>query len=242
RKSWFCLDSAVVALGSGVTSTDGRRIETVVENRATRAEPYLGDGWAHLPGAGGYVFDGVSTLVETRTGRWRDINAGDDTEGAADLVSRRYVTFWYDHGVDPCDAAYAYVLLPNATRERTRSFHRARPARVLANTRDVQAVRTRSLLGATFWTPGTAGIVSVDRPCVVMLRRAGERLSLAVADPSRTVDVVTITLGRSAREVVRADETVSVRTGRTPVITVAVGGSLGRSHGVELSGSAPGSP
>ncbi|MEV4080255.1 polysaccharide lyase beta-sandwich domain-containing protein, partial [Nonomuraea fuscirosea] len=31
-----------------------------------------------------------------------------------------------------------------------------------------------SLLGATFWTPGTAGIVSVDRPCVVMLRRAGE--------------------------------------------------------------------
>ncbi|MEV5897020.1 polysaccharide lyase 8 family protein [Nonomuraea fuscirosea] len=242
RKSWFCLDSAVVALGSGITSTDGRGIETVVENRATRAEPYLGDGWAHLPGAGGYVLDGASTLVETRTGRWRDINAGDDTEGAADLVSRRYVKFWFDHGVDPCDAAYAYVLLPNATRERTRSFHGARPARVLANTRDVQAVRTRSLLGATFWTPGTAGIVSVDRPCVVMLRRAGERLLLAVADPSRTVDVVTITLDRSARGVVRADETVSVRTGRTPVITVDVGGSLGRSHSVELSGSGPGSP
>ncbi|WP_237101530.1 polysaccharide lyase 8 family protein [Nonomuraea sp. MG754425] len=242
RKSWFCLDSAVVALGSGITSFDGRTIETVIDNRATDAEPYVGDGWMHLPGTGGYVFEGARTLVETRTGRWRDINEGDDTAGAFEPVTRRYVTFWFDHGVNPLEADYSYVLLPNATRERTRAFRGNRPARVLSNTPTLQAVQTRALLGATFWAAGSVGILDVDAPCVVMLRRASERIVLAVADPSRTVDVVTITLDRAAGGVVRADDTVTVRTGKRPVIAVRVGGSLGRSHSVELSAYGPRSP
>ncbi|MEV0622868.1 polysaccharide lyase 8 family protein [Nonomuraea sp. NPDC050404] len=239
HKSWFFLDSAVVALGSGISSSDDRAIETVMENRATDARPHLGDGWAHLPGTGGYVFEGARMLVETRTGRWRDINTGDDTAGAFEPVTRRYVTFWFDHGVNPLEAGYSYVLLPNATRERTRSFRGNRPVRVLANTGRLQAIETRALFGATFWAPGEAGIVQADAPCVVMLRRASERLLLAVADPSRTVDVVTLTLDRAARWVVRADDTVKVRTGKKPVVTVAVGGSLGRSHSVELSAHGP---
>src|SRR5204863_7151197 len=46
KKSWFCLDDCVVALGAGITSTDGRVIESVVEARnlgdpATTADPAL---------------------------------------------------------------------------------------------------------------------------------------------------------------------------------------------------------
>jgi hyaluronate lyase len=242
RKSWFCLDTAVVALGSGINGGDGHTVETVVENRATDAEPYLGDGWAHLPGVGGYVFEGALSLVERRTGRWRDINAGDDTSGAFDPVTRRYVTFWFDHGVNPVDASYAYVLLPNASRERTRAFRGARPVRVAANTPQVQAVRARGLLAATFWAAGEVDGVSVDAPCTVLVRRAGGRILLAVADPSRTVDVVTVTLDRPARGVVRAGDTVTVRPGGRPEVTVVVGGSLGRTHAAELSLYAPRSP
>ncbi|GAA2209973.1 polysaccharide lyase 8 family protein [Nonomuraea monospora] len=235
RKSWFCLDGAVVALGSGITSFDGRTVETVIENRATDVEPHLGDGWVHLAGVGGYVFEGARMLVETRTGRWRDINTGDDTAGAFEPVTRRYVTFWFDHGVNPFDACYAYVLLPNASRERTRSFRGTRPARVLSNTAELQAVRTRSLFGAVFWTAGSAWIMSADKPCVVMARRASQRLLLSVADPTRTADAVTITFSRTMGGVVRADDTVTVHTGKKPTIVVEVGGSMGRSHSVELS-------
>ncbi|WP_223167238.1 polysaccharide lyase 8 family protein [Nonomuraea sp. SYSU D8015] len=242
RKSWFCLDTAVVALGSGITGDGGHTVETVVENRATDAEPYLGDGWAHLPGAGGYVFDGARTLVETRTGRWRDINAGDDTSGGRNPVTRRYVTFWFDHGVDPVDASYAYVLLPNASRERTRAFRGTRPVRVAANTPGVQAVRARGLLAATFWAAGEVDGVGVDAPCVVLVRRAGGRIHLAVADPSRTVETVTVTLDRPARGVVRADDTVTVRPCTRPAVTVALGGSQGRTHAAELSVTAPRTP
>ncbi|MFE5021839.1 polysaccharide lyase 8 family protein [Streptomyces sp. NPDC056656] len=76
RKAWFCLDNAVVALGAGITASDGRTVETVVENRNlhTDGAPRLlvdgrrqpgeqgwsaslsGAGWAHLEGTGGYVF------------------------------------------------------------------------------------------------------------------------------------------------------------------------------------------
>ncbi|WP_436843093.1 polysaccharide lyase 8 family protein [Streptomyces venezuelae] len=77
RKAWFCLDNAVVALGAGISASDGRTIETVVENRNLHADGparrLVVDGrgrpghdgwsarlggarWAHLSGTGGYVF------------------------------------------------------------------------------------------------------------------------------------------------------------------------------------------
>ncbi|WP_221762270.1 polysaccharide lyase family 8 super-sandwich domain-containing protein [Nonomuraea sp. WAC 01424] len=241
RKSWFCLDAAVVALGSGIRGSGGHTVETVLENRATEAEPFLADGWAHLEGTGGYVFEGTPlSLTERRTGRWHDINSGDDTGGALEPVSRRYVTIWYDHGIDPADAAYAYVLLPGASRERTRAFHRDRPVAVLANTPLVQAVRAGGLWAATFWAAGTAGVLTADAPCVALVRRRGTRIDVAVADPGRTVEAVTLTLGLPAHGVLRADDTVTVTPGARPRVTVKLGGSAGRTHAAALSG--PGSP
>ncbi|MEU6717749.1 polysaccharide lyase 8 family protein [Nonomuraea sp. NPDC046802] len=242
RKSWFCLDSSVVALGSGINAHDGRRVMTVVENRATDADPYVGEGWAYLPGVGGYVLDGACSLVETRTGRWRDINAGDDTAGAFEPVTRRYATLWLDHGVNPVDASYAYVVLPNATRDRTRAFRGSRPVRVVANTATVHAVRARGLIAAVFWEAGEAGELRVDAPCVVLMRRTKDRIILAVADPSRTVDVVTLTLDRPARGITLLEDTVSARTGPRPTLTFKLGGSLGRTHTAELSVYGPRSP
>ncbi|MET7328741.1 polysaccharide lyase 8 family protein [Nonomuraea sp. NPDC005650] len=242
RKSWFFLDTAVVALGSGITGSDGRRVVTVVENRATDARPHVGDGWAHLPGVAGYVLDGAQCAVETRTGRWRDINAGDDTGGAFEPVTRRYASLWIDHGVDPVNASYAYTVLPGAARERTRRYCGRPPVRVAANTPELQAVRARGLLAAGFWAAGAVEGITVDAPCVVIVRRARGRVVVAVADPSRTVDVVTIGFDRPLRGLVRADGTVTARTGTAPVVSVKLGGSLGASHTFELSESAPRSP
>ncbi|MEO3872662.1 polysaccharide lyase 8 family protein [Nonomuraea sp. B12E4] len=242
RKSWYFLDNAVVALGSGITSLDGEAIETVVENRATDAEPYLGDGWAHLAGVGGYVFDGARTLVETRTGRWRDINAGDDTAGALDLVTRRYVTFWLDHGRRPVDESYAYIVLPNASRERTRAYRGRRPVRVLVNTSRVQAVQTGPLVAATFWGAAEVAGMGADAPCLVLMWRTGERVTLAVADPSWTVDEVTLTLDRPARDVAWCDDTITVKTGKHPAVVARLGGSRGGTHTAELNVYAPRNP
>ncbi|GAA2206569.1 polysaccharide lyase 8 family protein [Nonomuraea monospora] len=242
RKAWVCLDDAVVCLGAGITSSDGRPIETVVENRATAAALTVGDGWAHLDGVAGYVFPSGSvprTLRERRTGTWLEINDGPSTKGTADPVTRDYTTLWFDHGPDPSDAAYAYLVLPLATRERTEGFD---GVEILANTGDAQAVRARGrsvgggeLVAAIFWTPGEAGGVAASAPCAVLIRRAAGRITVAVSDPSRTTTTATITLPHPAHHLIEADDTVSVTTGDRPQVTVALTGSAGRTHTAVLA-------
>ncbi|GAA4098217.1 polysaccharide lyase 8 family protein [Nonomuraea soli] len=235
RKSWFFLDDAIVCLGAGITSTDGRTIETVVENRGTSGTLVLEEGWAHLEGVGGYAFldrEPVRSLRESRTDHWRAIDDGVSTGGTTDPVTREYVTLWYDHGVSPAGASYAYAVLPGATPHGTRRW---RGAQVLANTAQAQAVRAGGLVGANFWSPGTAGGVTADAPCAVLVSREGEHVRVAVSDPGRTVATVTITLDHPALGLVSADDTVTVRTGRRPAITVDLAGSRGHTHTAHLT-------
>lgn len=255
RKSWFLLDNAVVALGAGITASDGRTVETVVENRNLGSKGrnrLLVDGverggsatvsragWAHLDGTGGYVFPGataLNVLREERTGTWRAINTGADTGGSADPVTRRYATLWMDHGVSPTDAAYAYVLLPGASAAATAVWSRSQPVRIVANDALAQAVEDRrnGLTAVHFWGAGTAAGITASGPATVLVQRHGAHVSVAVADPGRTGTVVSVELPFRVRSVASADDTVTVTPGARPVLTVAVGGSRGHTHRAEL--------
>ncbi|WP_250302969.1 polysaccharide lyase 8 family protein [Streptomyces sp. A 4/2] len=260
RKSWFLVDNAVIALGAGITATDGRRVETVVENRnlhASGTAQLLIDGerqpgrqgwsgsfdrarWAHLDGVGGYVFPSSGTslraLREERTGKWSDLDTGADTAGSTTPVTRRYATLWLDHGLSPTGASYAYVLLPGASPSATASWARSRPVRVVANTATAQVVEVPrdGLTAATFWQAGTAAGLTADGPASVLVRRHGHGVSVAVADPGHSLSTLTVELPFPVRRVTRADSTVSVATGRRPVLTIAVGGSRGHTHTAEL--------
>ncbi|MEV6103795.1 polysaccharide lyase 8 family protein [Streptomyces sp. NPDC051940] len=260
RKSWFFLDNAVIALGAGITASDGRTIETVVENRNLHAggtPAFLVDGspqpvadgwsaeltgarWAHLEGTGGYVvLDGAAlrALREERTGTWRAVNTGADTGGSTTPVTRRYLTLWFDHGTAPSAATYAYALLPGATGALTEAWSDSRPVRVLANDAVVQAVEARrdGLTAAHFWSAGSAAGLTASAPCTVLVRRRDEGVSVSVADSGRTVDTVTVELPFPVETVVRTDATVSVTPGRRPQVTVRTGGSRGHSHTAELA-------
>ncbi|WUW20188.1 polysaccharide lyase 8 family protein [Streptomyces sp. NBC_01463] len=259
RKSWFLLDNAVVALGAGISASDGRAVETVIENRSLGAAgrnrllvdgvPQSVDlgrgvrasraGWAHLDGVGGYVFPGgtaLRTLREERTGTWRAINTGADTGGSAEPVTRRYVTLWTDHGVSPTGAGYAYVLLPGASAAATAVWSHSRPVRIVANDATAQAVEDRrsGVTAVHFWGAGSAAGITASGPASVLVRRQGGRVSVAVADPGRTGSVVSVGLPFRVRSVHRADDTVTLTPGRRPVLTVAVGGSRGHTHHAEL--------
>ncbi|NDZ78791.1 polysaccharide lyase 8 family protein [Streptomyces sp. SID10853] len=260
RKSWFLVDNAVIALGAGISASDGRTVETVVENRNlhTSGERRLtvdgehqpsgpgwnrtfhGARWAHLDGVGGYVFPSPDTslhaLREERTGRWSDLDTGADTAGSTTPVTRRYATLWLDHGVSPADASYAYILLPGASPAATAVQAHTRPVRIVANNATVQLVEVArtGLTAATFWRPGTAAGLTSSGPASVLLRRHGGGVSVAVADPGHGRQAVTLELPFRVREVVHADPTVTVTTGRRPVLTVAVAGSRGHTHTAEL--------
>ncbi|MER6053297.1 polysaccharide lyase 8 family protein [Streptomyces sp. NPDC001793] len=243
RKSWFALADCVVCLGAGITSRDGVPAETVVDNRnlgergtaaltvdGTRRPAAPGRTtvlrrarWAHLDGHGGWVFPdppggpALHVLREDRTGRWSDIN----TTSTCDPYTRRYLTLWYDHGTDPTDAGYAYLLMPGATR-------RALAARaadrhwltVLANDADRQAIAVDPLgvTAANFWRAGTAGPLAADGPASVLVRerpapgRRGRVATLCAAAPARTGETLEITWSRPVRAVLGHDPAVAVLT------------------------------
>ncbi|MFF3441974.1 polysaccharide lyase 8 family protein [Streptosporangium sp. NPDC002721] len=239
RKAWFLLDDAVIALGAGITASDGRRVETVVENRNTHdRHPQLtrGDGWIHLSGVAGYaLLDGAEAKVirKKRTGRWRDIDKGATTGGDSSPVTRHYTTILIDHGVDPRRARYAYAVLPDASITQMEAYEGR--VEVLANSGAVQAISRDGVIAAVFWRAGTVetqdGPLTVDGPCTLLVRRAGERVRLAVSDPSRTADELRITLPWPVKSVKESDR--SVRRARK-ALKVEVGGSRGHAHTAEV--------
>ncbi|GAA4790108.1 polysaccharide lyase 8 family protein [Streptomyces ziwulingensis] len=245
RKSWFFLDEGVVCLGAGVTAADGEPVDTVVDNRrlgATgthtltvdgRRQPaapgwtrtFTDPGWAHLEGHGGYVFpEGgrVTALREERTGRWSDIRTGSATTPLTD----RYVTLYVDHGTDPRDDGYAYVLMPGASATRTAS--RAAGVRrwllgSVTNTPQAQGVRVPSLgvTAVNFWAAGTVGALTVSAPCSVLVRHGrGGTAAVCVSDPTRTLTSLTVTWEHRVTAVVARPGTVEkAEPGRALILT-----------------------
>ncbi|WP_268958582.1 polysaccharide lyase family 8 super-sandwich domain-containing protein [Nonomuraea aridisoli] len=199
-KSWFFLDDAVVCLGAGISGADGAAVETVVDNRRTRAPLTMGTGWAHLDGHGGYLVPGgqeLRTLRESRTG------------GGA---RRDYVTLWLDHGVDPRSAGYVYVLLPGASREETRARAASGWLRVPANTSRLQAVHVpgAALTAAAFWNAGTVGGLTASAPCAVLVReRPDGTATITVADPRCDLGGLSVTWSRPMAEVLDGEARLS---------------------------------
>jgi hyaluronate lyase len=261
RKSWFCLSDSVVALGAGISGSDGYPVETVVENRNLHADgeaALLVDGvdqpvsqgwtdsfneprWAHLEGVGGYLFPSggrLRGLRAERTGSWREINTGNDTAGSTTQITRRYVSLVFEHGTDPGAGGYSYIMLPGATTARTAELAVDSGIRVLANTSTVQAIRSArdKLTLVNFWSAGEVDKIAASGPASVVIGRSGSSIGVAVSDPSRTQQTVRITVADRFGRVQAADETVTViATGNQLVLDVAVGGSRGATHSATFS-------
>ncbi|MGW5178016.1 polysaccharide lyase 8 family protein [Streptomyces sp. NPDC004082] len=253
KKSWFCLDDAIVCLGAGIKCTDGTAVESTVDNRnlgPTGGAPFQADGvtkpsgypwsetltgvrWAHLGGHGGYVFPGgatVKALREGRDGRWSDINKG----GSTTVLNRKYLTMYVDHGTNPTGGSYAHLLMPGATAAQTQ----ARAAAVnwltlLANSDDQQGVGVPSLgfTGVNFWFGGTVGPLTASAPCSVMIsERSDGTAVVCVSDPMRAQTGLTLTWNRAVSAVTSKPSTVtSATTGSALRLTF---GDLGATAGV----------
>ncbi|MDN3257380.1 polysaccharide lyase 8 family protein [Streptomyces sp. MA25(2023)] len=229
RKSWFFVADAVVCLGAGITCADGVPVETVVDNRNLGEDGTQtlarGRHWAHLEGHGGWIVpDGdLRTLREDRTGAWSDINTTSTTERR----TRRWQTLWLDHGTDPTDAGYRYVLMPGASRGTVaRRAADRRWLTVLANDDHRQAVTVPplGLTAANFWRAGTAGPLTATAGASVLVRRRGRTATLCVSEPPRTGEPLEIIWDHPVRGVVRADETVEIlATGRRLHLRVTPG-------------------
>lgn len=198
KKAWFLFGDYVVAAGSGIAATDGRQVETIVENRKLNA---AGDNtltvnggampsslgwsqsmpatrWAHLagsvPGADiGYVFPdqpAVNGLRQARTGAWSDVY----TLGSTAQKSGNYLSLALDHGVNPAAGAYTYAVLPNKSAAETEAFAANPGFTVLERSTAATAVKSTQLgvTGLVFWNDGSKTVNAGGQPLVTSDRKA----------------------------------------------------------------------
>lgn len=261
RKSWFFVPGGVVALGAGITGSSGYRVETTIENRNLHAtgtavltvdgvdQPGTqgwetensGTGWFHLADHAGYVMLGGAATVrfkrEERTGSYADIRVG----GPATPITRRWVTAWLDHGVDPIDAGYAYLLLPGATASGTATAAVDPGVVVVANTAALQAIRVpsiRVLLANVFSSASFAAcglVITAGQPCAIVARRVAATLELAISDPTHQLDQVVVEIDHLTATVSGGDATATAQVvGTATVVTVDTSARDGRTHRIDL--------
>jgi Polysaccharide lyase family 8, C-terminal beta-sandwich domain./Polysaccharide lyase family 8, super-sandwich domain./Polysaccharide lyase family 8, N terminal alpha-helical domain. len=178
----------------------------------------------HIEGHGGYVFldaEGVGgtpeVAVVSRQGAWFDVNSGADTGGSTDVKRRDYVTITHPHGTDPRSGGYAYLVLPAVTHDVT-FLQSAHPeVTVLANNGTAQVVEQTAqnvVLGNFFAAAdgtGTQHGITVSGPCSTAVHRESGRITISLADPSRTQSVARIALpDAGAGSVISADDGVTL--------------------------------
>lgn len=159
NKAWYFFDEEVVCLGSGICSTDGRTVETVIDNRligdentkiSDSDEKCLGESaYFNKHQNIGYFFpkqNNVHVMTKSRQGKWSDLSC--NTDGV--LYTGQYNTIWIDHGQNPKDENYEYTVVPDCSAEEFRDYCAANKTETLENSTRVQCVRKGSCTGAIF--------------------------------------------------------------------------------------------
>ena len=280
KKSWFMLDDKIVCLGAGITCTSGGQVETTIENRklkATGATTFnIADSvyslaapttwanpvtvststsptWCALDGVAGYYFpEGASNLQAqfvSGSGAWTTINP---TDSDSAIYTDYYLQIVSKHGVNPTNAKYAYVILPNRKADSVKAYAANPDVAILSNTEPtgattgIQAVKSKVLgvVAANFWaktsgpdTGGTADFITVNKQCSVIVKETYNRISVGVSDPTQSNNgTITVTLkGRASLGTLSSDPGVTV-TGTSPItLSVNVSGSKGKSFNASFS-------
>jgi hyaluronate lyase len=268
KKSWFMFDDEIVALGSGITSTDNQTIETIVENRKINSsgnntfmvngaskstalgwnETMSSVNWAHLAGnvTGsdiGYYFPGGATITgdrQSRTASWSAINTS-STHLDATPITRNYLSMRLNHGTNPSNATYSYVMLPNKTSTQVSNYASNPNIEVLQNSAQVHAVKETNLniVAANFWSDGTqtADIITSNKKASVMTKENPDvDLEVAVADPTQAnTGTITIDIAKTASSTISADSGITVLSLNPIKISVNVNGAKGKTFKVKFS-------
>jgi len=260
KKSWFCLDDSIFCLGAGISASDGTGVRTTIDNRNMGsgnaftfsvdgvAQPstlgwsntFNNPGYMTVNGVGAWIFPqggSVTTQRLARTGKWSDINGG----GSTTALTRNYLTMSFEHGTNPSGASYCYQLMPGATPSQAAARAATPNVTVLANTATAQAIHVPSLglTLANFFGAGTAGPITVDKPCSVLVREQNGTMSVHLSDPTRASATVQATIASTAYPKVTGTPngiTALTTTGKI-VLLAEVGGILGSNRSITLSGA-----
>jgi chondroitin AC lyase len=206
RRAVFFLEDAIVHLGAGFDLRHAEPTFTNLEQRASGSENTV-------YGVGNEtrtIRRGQSVRDANISWAWHDevgylapaggVKVLQDVEQPGQ-PAKQVFSFWTDHGKTEDDLQFEWAVFPGVRQEQMPALAKQRPWRVVSNSVVLQAVEIveKNWLGAVFHAPGTARAlgteIEVDRPCVMIVQRSGDKLTLSLADPFQTDDEIKLRLG-----------------------------------------------
>jgi hyaluronate lyase len=188
KKSYFFFDNEYVMLGAGINSTLDEGVVTTVENQKSN-EMYLNDDkeaiaytedtlvegvkYAHIKGYGSIVFPEKQDL----------------TVKLAQAERTYFTEIMFNHGVNPTNDTYSYIILPLASQEDGKAYYENPDVEILANTDTIQSVRDNKLglTGIVFWEATEFQGITPAFACTMMVKDTEGGKQIAVSDPTMSL-------------------------------------------------------
>lgn len=212
RKAWFFAGDSVLCLGAGLSSKASGPVATTINQcllrgpvqtvsaQGKRSALTVGthelrdvhvmehDGWTYT------IFDGAVLRLHTGpvSGNWRRVF--NNPESPAKDLSKELFTLWFDHGMSPKQAAYAYMAAPTGSACAFGEWH---------NEPRLQSARMADgRFAAVLWEAGGCVLpdgrtLKADHPCLILVSKEGIRLS----DPTQKLRTLGVVLGTRSLEV-----------------------------------------
>ena len=255
KKSYFMFDDEIVCLGTDIKATNNNNAEvlTVIDNRLSeRVKTVSGDNGTLYVGAERVVVDGeeikLTEKVSDITGAsWVNLENTcgyyfPKTDEANPMYARwtpnqnSFFELWMSHGTNPTEEGYAYAILPGKSAEETKAFAQNPSFEILANRKDVQAVRNSKLgiTQAVFHKAGSIAGITVDKPMVVMVREKALSIEVTASDPTGKLDFATVRLDKRPGDIIKKDSKLNAEFKEEAVIFADFSKSKGRSMMIEF--------
>ncbi len=205
RKAYFFLGGNLFCVGSGIVANKANPIYTSVNqaflngpitaNRGNNETITVGSSqqftdlnWAYHDHVG-YLFPTGGTITvqgQTQAGSWRSINA----TGSTASQSGEVFSIWFDHGNQPNNATYAYVVVPDKELAEFTAYSQQPGYQLIKNETGLQAVAhlPSQTYALVFYYSGSIDIgegwtITSNGAALLLLKKNGSSITISLADP-----------------------------------------------------------
>ncbi len=219
KKSWFMFDDKIVCLGAGIESDENLPVTTSVNQSYLNSEVEFkteGENYRWILHDNiGYYFPNPSNMVLKTNevqGRWTDVTKLLSDEWLSAAIFKLY----FEHGVNPKNDSYEYILIPNAEKAELEEMETELPFKIKNETDRQEVIATGgSVAGVIFYEPGKSDVfggIETDNPCLVMLKKQESSIQLSIADPTQKLKELNLVLQEKY-----SGENATIKNGKTEI-------------------------
>lgn len=210
KKSWFWFDQEWLALGAGISSDNKNTIVTGI-NQTTLLSKVLINGRENknenirLSGPSWVWQDSVAYIFPSKT---QNLHLEAKKKSGSmkriyglssdSLLQKEVFTLWFDHGIQPKNETYEYIVVPGLDSKEVQKYVETKPISVLANNTKIQAAtHTKTgITGIVFHKSSSIQIaqnlkVTSSKPCILLINHKTKQVS--ISDPTTKLTDLIIT-------------------------------------------------